>query len=62
MVPAGLSETVSGGPGHELEQSDDIAVASGMDMQGEQVAYLTGDLNAELWPEIHQFICCCSSI
>ena len=61
-VPAGLSETVSGGPGHELEQSDDIAVASGMDMQGEQVAYLTGDLNAELWPEIHQFICCCSSI
>lgn len=61
-VPAGLSETVSGGHKLELEQSDNIAVASGMDMQGEQVAYLTGDLNAELWPEIHQFVCCCSSI
>lgn len=44
---------------HELRHlCDDIAAASGMPMQGEEVAYLTGDLNAELWPEIHQFICC----
>lgn len=43
---------------HELRHlCDDIAADSGMPMQGEEVAYLTGDLNAELWPEIHQFIC-----
>ena len=44
---------------HELRHlCDDIAVASAMPMQGEEVAYLTGQLNTMLWKDIHQFICC----
>lgn len=44
---------------HELRHlCDDIAVASAMPMQGEEVAYLTGQINTMLWKDIHQFICC----
>lgn len=35
---------------HELRHlCDDIAVASAMPMQGEEVAYLTGQINTMLW-------------
>ncbi len=45
---------------HELRHlCDDIAEASAMPMQGEEVAYLTGDVNTLLWEDIHEFICCC---
>lgn len=44
---------------HELRHLvDDIADECGLPMKGEQVAYLTGDINTELWGEIHDFICC----
>ena len=44
---------------HELRHlCDDIAAASGMLMQGEEVAYLTGDVNSLLWADIHDFVCC----
>ena len=44
---------------HELRHlCDDIDVESAMQMQGEEVAYLTGQLNTMLWKDIHQFICC----
>lgn len=44
---------------HELRHlCDDIGIASGMEMQGEEVAYLTGNINAALWEDIHDFICC----
>ncbi len=44
---------------HELRHlCDDIASAFGMQMQGEQVAYLTGDINTALWKDIHRFVCC----
>ena len=46
---------------HELRHLvDDIAETFGLDMGGEQVAYLTGDLNSLLWKDIHEFICCCN--
>lgn len=44
---------------HELRHlCDDIASASQMQMQGEEVAYLTGDINTALWKDIHRFVCC----
>lgn len=44
---------------HELRHlCDDIAEAEGMALQGEEVAYLTGNVNSMLWPDIHEFICC----
>ena len=44
---------------HELRHlCDDIAAASGMPMQGEEVAYLTGDVNSLLWADVHDFVCC----
>ena len=27
-------------------------------MQGEEVAYLTGDVNSLLWADVHDFVCC----
>lgn len=46
---------------HELRHLvDDIAETFGLDMGGEQVAYLTGDLNSLLWKDIHEFMCCCN--
>ena len=46
---------------HELRHLvDDIAETFGLDMGGEQVAYLTGDLNSLLWKDIHEVICCCN--
>lgn len=45
---------------HELRHLvDDIANADGLQLAGEDVAYLTGDTNRTLWPIIHDFICCC---
>lgn len=44
---------------HELRHLvDDISDACGVDTHGEEVAYLTGDLNALLFDDIHAFICC----
>ena len=44
---------------HELRHlCDDIATTTGMAMQGEEVAYLTGNVNTLLWSDIHEFICC----
>lgn len=44
---------------HELRHLvDDIAQTVGLKITGEDVAYLTGDINTELWPIIHSFICC----
>jgi hypothetical protein len=44
---------------HELRHlCDDIATTTGMSMQGEEVAYLTGNVNTLLWSDIHEFICC----
>ena len=44
---------------HELRHLvDDIAERFGLDMGGEEVAYLTGDINSVLWDDIHKFICC----
>lgn len=44
---------------HELRHlCDDIAEATAMKIRGEEVAYLTGDLNSRLWDIIHPFICC----
>ena len=44
---------------HELRHLvDDIADTDDMPLAGEAVAYLTGDLNSDLWPTIHEFICC----
>lgn len=44
---------------HELRHLvDDIAETLGLNMGGEEVAYLTGDLNSVLWKDIHRFICC----
>lgn len=51
---------------HELRHLvDDIAGALNIAIKGEDVAYLTGDLNALLFEDIHPFICCsgnCKSI
>lgn len=44
---------------HELRHlCDDIATADGMPMQGEEVAYLTGEINQRLWQDVHDFVCC----
>lgn len=44
---------------HELRHLvDHIADARSLRSSGEKVAYLTGELNWELWPDIHNFICC----
>lgn len=44
---------------HELRHLvDDIASVFNLDMAGEEVAYLTGDINSVLWKDIHQFTCC----
>ena len=44
---------------HELRHLvDDIALTYHLPMAGEEVAYLTGDINSELWEEIHEFTCC----
>ncbi len=44
---------------HELRHLvDDIIDACGVDAHGEEVAYLTGDLNALLFDDVHSFICC----
>lgn len=44
---------------HELRHLvDDIAKADGLQLAGEDVAYLTGDTNRTLWPIVHNFICC----
>ena len=44
---------------HELRHLvDDIAHTYGLEMAGEDVAYLTGDVNSELWEDIHYFTCC----
>ena len=44
---------------HELRHLvDDIAMACRLQMAGEEVAYLTGDINSELWDDIHRFTCC----
>ena len=44
---------------HEIRHLiDDIAKAVGLEMTGEDVAYLTGDVSLDLWPYVHKFICC----
>ncbi len=44
---------------HELRHLvDDIAETFNLDSHGEEVAYLTGDLNSALWEDIHKFVCC----
>lgn len=44
---------------HELRHLvDDIADVLDIGIKGEDVAYLTGDLNALLFEDIHPFICC----
>lgn len=44
---------------HELRHLvDDIAQTCGLEMAGEDVAYLTGDVNSALWEDIHYFTCC----
>lgn len=44
---------------HELRHlTDHIAAAEGLEIGGEDVAYLTGNLNSLLWEYIHPFVCC----
>lgn len=44
---------------HELRHLiDDVSQTCGLEMAGEDVAYLTGDINTALWKDIHEFICC----
>jgi len=44
---------------HELRHlCDDIASACRLPMSGEDVAYLTGDVNSMLWGKVHDFVCC----
>ena len=44
---------------HELKHlTDHIAAAEGLEIGGEDVAYLTGNLNSLLWEYIHPFVCC----
>lgn len=44
---------------HEIRHLvDDIAHTCGLEIAGEDVAYLTGDINSALWDDIHNFICC----
>lgn len=44
---------------HELRHLvDDIALTLGLPMAGEEVAYLTGEINQALWEDVHQFTCC----
>lgn len=44
---------------HELRHLvDDISDTYGLNTGGEEVAYLTGDLNSTLWKDVHRFICC----
>lgn len=43
---------------HELRHLvDDIASASCITFTGEDVAYLTGEINLRLWDDVHDFIC-----
>lgn len=43
---------------HELRHLvDDIASVSQIAFTGEDVAYLTGEINLELWGDLHDFIC-----
>ncbi len=45
---------------HELRHLvDDVAGTIGIPLSGEDVAYLTGNINRLLWEDIHGFICCC---
>lgn len=44
---------------HELRHFvDDISDTYGISDKGEEVAYLTGDINSALWRDIHKFLCC----
>lgn len=44
---------------HELRHlCDDVATACNLEIRGEEVAYLTGDTNEQLWKVVHPFICC----
>ena len=44
---------------HELRHLvDDVALTLGLPMAGEEVAYLTGEINQALWEDVHQFTCC----
>lgn len=46
---------------HELRHFvDDVAMTVNVDLSGEKVAYLTGDINLYLWDDIHEFLCCCN--
>ena len=46
---------------HELRHFvDDVAMTVNVDLSGEKVAYLTGDINLYLWEDIHEFLCCCN--
>lgn len=46
---------------HEVRHLvDNISDAHNGRLSREDVGYLTGELNWELWPDIHQFICCCN--
>lgn len=45
---------------HELRHLvDDVAGTTGIPLSGEDVAYLTGNINRLLWEDIHGFVCCC---
>lgn len=44
---------------HEIRHLvDDIAKTVGLEIAGEDVAYLTGDVSMDLWSYVHKFICC----
>lgn len=44
---------------HELRHLvDDVALTLCLPMAGEEVAYLTGEINQALWEDVHQFTCC----
>ena len=44
---------------HELRHLvDDVASTIGIPLTGEDVAYLTGNINRLLWEDIHGFVCC----
>lgn len=46
---------------HELRHLvDNIQDAHNGKLTREDVGYLTGELNWELWSDIHEFICCCN--
>lgn len=44
---------------HEVRHLvDDIADAYDISHNGEEVAYLVGDINSLLWDDVHDFVCC----